>query len=109
MGTFNILNVNLPCPFCGYKQLWRIQYKYGYCRQYEKHIGDYIEWVSPRYDYGRNTGGYIKTEGIVEDKCQKCLKEDIEGAVYIRNNVITEVELLQTPLSLGEEGFEVLH
>jgi serine/threonine protein phosphatase PrpC len=108
MGAFDIIIAEANCPSCGQPQEWRIQYKYGYCRQHEYTLGDPICWFdppgrpAPLEDHGENVGGLIAVPGLVEARCSRCGQG--EGAVLrFRDNVVFGVEIT---LSEGADACE---
>jgi hypothetical protein len=108
MGAFNTLIVSdAPCPRCGYKQDWRIQFKYGDCWQYEYHIGEKLKWGGN--DNGRNVGGRVRTDGIVDidEKCRNCDIENVCAWIYLEENRFTSIELL-VEMTFLEDYYEQL-
>ena len=103
MEAFNTVKSETSCPFCGSKQQWSVQFKYGDCRQYEYRIGDKLRWGGNKK--GSNVGGCVRTGGLTEERCRRCSRGYIEAAVYFSNNVIERVELLKQAL-LPEGCFE---
>ena len=98
MGAFNTVKSEANCPFCGNRQPWTVQFKYGNCWQFEYRIGDKLRWGGNKR--GSNVGGEVRTEGIAEEKCKRCGTGSINGVVYLNDNIITSVELLKEPLRL---------
>lgn len=106
MGAFNTLLVRqVPCPKCGHKQDWRIQFKYGDCWQYECQLGETLAWGGN--DNGKNVGGKVRTDGIAEEKCRYCSVEEVEAFIYLEDNQIKKVELRTEPYRM-EEYYEQL-
>jgi len=98
MGAFNTVKAEGDCPFCGYHAEWTVQFKYGNCWQFEYRIGQKIHWGGNKK--GRNVGGSVRTDGIVEEAYPNCGREYIDAAVYFLDNVITRVELRREPLRI---------
>lgn len=98
MSAFNTIKCHAACPFCGNFQIWTVQYKYGDCWQYEYEIGDKINWNGN--DNGENIGGSLRTEGIAEERCQKCGKDDIDAEIHLFDNMLKKVVLTKKPLNL---------
>ena len=99
MGAYNTILVELACPFCGHRQEWTVQFKYGNCWQFEYHVGDKIRWGGNKK--GTNTGGYVRSAGLAEERCNGCSRDFRDAAVYFMDNVIQRVELLQQPLKIA--------
>jgi hypothetical protein len=82
------------CPHCGHSQSWRIQYKYGYCRQHEEEVGDAIAWFDPP---GRaapeHTGGFVTAGGAVGAPCEACGRR-ADAALWFQDNVVHRVEMM---------------
>jgi hypothetical protein len=112
MGLFDVVTTKATCPFCGAVQEWRVQFKYGSCRQHEFKPGDRIQWsdppsrAAPKYDYGANVGGFVRTAGIAENSCATCGRDGVEAVVLIKENVVQGIELLEEPAFLGGEGYQ---
>jgi hypothetical protein len=98
MGAYNKLITDCACPFCGHQQPWTIQFQYGDCWQYDYKLGDVLQWGGN--EKGENVGGYVRTDGITEESCQACGYDGVAAAIYFRDNVIVQVELLQEALNL---------
>jgi len=109
MGLVDVLKADGECPSCGKSNFWRLQFKYGYCRQNERVIGDSIEWSSDHnYQYGRNVGGTVRTLGVSEAPCKHCGTENVFGIIYLTDNKLTKVEFGSEELDFGQEMFESL-
>ena len=106
MGAFNTIKSEVNCPFCGHRQSWTVQFKYGNCWQFEYKIGDKLRWGGNKK--GSNVGGKVRTEGIAEEECQRCERGSITGVVYLSDNIIVSVELLKEPLRL-QDYFEKMN
>ncbi|WP_437798976.1 protein phosphatase 2C domain-containing protein [Sorangium sp. So ce693] len=98
MGLFDVVIARADCPGCGHSQEWRIQYKFGRCRQHEYRLGDALCWFdppgrpAPLEDDGENVGGLVAVSGLVEIGCSRCGQG--EGAVLrFENNVVSSVEI----------------
>ncbi|APR75556.1 Hypothetical protein A7982_00902 [Minicystis rosea] len=98
---FDVVIAQARCPGCGHSQEWRIQYKYGHCRQHEHRIGDAICWFdppgrsAPLDDCGENVGGLVAVHGLVEAGCSKCGQGD--GAiVHFRDNIVSSTDIALT-------------
>ena len=98
MSAFNTVAVEGLCPFCGYADKWTVQFKYGDCWQLAYRIGDKIRWGGN--EMGRNVGGRVRTDGIVEKNCAGCNRDYIPAAVYLVDNMITAVELRREPINI---------
>jgi len=98
MGAFNTVKSEASCPFCGNKQEWTIQFKYGNCWQYKYRIGDKIRWGGNKK--GSNVVGNVRTGGIAEENCKRCGRDSINGAIYFTDNIIKRVELMKERLAL---------
>jgi hypothetical protein len=98
MGAFNTVTVQGACPFCGHPAEWTVQFKYGNCWQFAYRIGDRLRWGGNKK--GRNVGGRVRTDGIVEGRCARCSHDDIQAAVYFVDNVINTVELRREALKI---------
>src|SRR5262249_30183452 len=105
MGAFNTIKAESACPFCGKTQVWTIQFKYGNCWQFEYKIGDKLRWGGNKK--GRKVNGNIRTEGIAEGSCINCSRNFINAAVYVSDNILQKVEMLQQSLNL-EGNYEAL-
>ncbi|HZS45218.1 MAG TPA: hypothetical protein VFC63_08970 [Blastocatellia bacterium] len=91
MGAFNTVKAELPCPYCGQRQQWTVQFKYGNCWQFEYQIGDKLRWGGN--EKGENTAGRVRTDGLAEESCKGCSRDFINAAVYFSDNIIEKVEL----------------
>lgn len=98
MGAFNTVKSITRCPFCNNEQEWAIQFKYGDCWQYWYQIGDKLRWGGNQN--GSDVGGKVRTDGIAEERCGTCGRDNIEAAVYFTDNIIERIELLKEPLQL---------
>ncbi|AUX28250.1 MULTISPECIES: protein phosphatase 2C domain-containing protein [Sorangium] len=101
MGLFDVVIAHARCPGCGHSPEWRIQVRYGYCRQHEYRIGDPICWFdppgrpAPLDDHGENVGGLVAVPGLVEAGCPGCGQGD--GAVLLfRDNIVSSVEITRS-------------
>jgi hypothetical protein len=94
MGAFDRLIADLPCPYCGAVQAWRVQFKYGEVWQNEHKLGDMV----PRGIYRRRRAakpipGGIRVSGAAEEPCSKCGAEEIYAAITVEDERMTAVEL----------------
>jgi hypothetical protein len=95
MGSFDCLVLDLPCPYCGASQTWRVQFKYGEVWQNDHKLGDMVpRGVLRRRHLPKPIPGRIRVAGYAEDPCTKCGADDIYAAITVEDDRMTAVELL---------------
>ncbi|HOL87360.1 MAG TPA: hypothetical protein PLK32_08405 [Defluviitoga tunisiensis] len=93
MGLYNILKLNLKCPFCNYEGEMEAEFKIGYLNLDIYNTGDKIKWVeglAKQPHQKRPEGGNFCGEGYVE--CQNCNK-DFWLEIFIENDRITKAKI----------------
>ena len=89
MGVFNTLTAEIDCPTCSYRQVHRVQFKYGCSRMNEFKLGDEIWWGYN--NRGRPWPGVTLTYGITQTDCASCGKSSWDDIVRLHGNKIVAV------------------
>ncbi len=90
---YNILRLNLRCPFCNYDGEMESEFKIGYMNLDSYKIGDKIKWsqgVAKKPHQKRPKNGNYCGEGYVE--CPNCNK-DFWLNITIENDIITKADI----------------
>ncbi len=90
---YNILKLNLKCPFCNYEDEMESEFKVGYMNLNTYNIGDKIIWsegFAKKPHQKRPKSGNFCGEGYVE--CLNCNK-DFWLKIFIENDIIAKVDI----------------
>lgn len=96
MGLYNVLKVDLKCPFCERLGEMEAEFKLGYLSVDTYSVGDKIRWASgsaKKPHQKRPEKGSCNGEGYVE--CPKCHK-DFWISILIKEDVIINVAINPT-------------
>jgi len=97
MGTFDRLIADLPCPYCGALEAWRVQFKYGDVWLRDHKVGDMVPRSSTARRYPprpKPIPGRIRISGVAEHPCMKCGAEGPYVAITVDDDQMTAMELL---------------
>jgi hypothetical protein len=104
MAMVNRLTVLAACPNCGEQELRRVQFRFGYVRQFRYVIGSRLEWESV---------GSIGLPGLARvvadaalDTCSNC-NDDRDCAVLIHNDVLVGVDFEPDPQPPEDGWYEL--
>lgn len=108
MGLFNIVRIEMPCPACGERDRFEIQFKYSETYQHEYELGQRIRWGHPTLNQGTPGHRRVLVDACGGD-CRHCQVEFFNCAVVLEGDQIVDVEpISEDPSPLEAQGFIVI-
>lgn len=104
MSMYNTVTTKAACPFCGQKNMFCIQFKYGDCWLHEYKLGDVLIW-------DRNNIGLPGVHKVSVEAnggpCPNCGR-DFMCNLIIESDQITELIPLAQDLFFTDPGYVVI-
>jgi len=105
LGTYNTLEAELDCPFCGTPLYEFFQFRYGMCEQDKYRIGDKIRWNGYGIIYQKrfpNGTGIFTAGGLCDNNWTYSFEAEVAAGTRTRTLPlpIAEREKLGCPMTI---------